>query len=62
MQGPEGKKNQEVAGDVKWPKPMVLEKVKGHLDQMGMLCSKQSWALATPSSFHFWEVEQVTLS
>lgn len=27
------------------------EKVKGHLDQVGMLCSEQSWALAAPSSF-----------
>lgn len=43
-------------------KAMMLEKVKEHLDQVGMFCSEQSWALAAPSSFHLWEDEQITLS
>lgn len=59
--GSRGKGTHEVAG-VWVARRMVLEKMKGHLERMGMLCSEQSWALAAPSSFDLWEAGQDTLS
>lgn len=61
VRGSEGKKNQGVAGGVNGQGYGAGEGEE-HLDQVGMLCSEQSLALAAPSSFHLWEVEQVTLS
>lgn len=50
--GTRGKEEPRGGRGCEWPRLMVLEKVKGHLGQVGMLCSEQSWALAAPSSFH----------